>query len=418
MKRQAWIVMMVVAAGCGDNRVRQALVDPPADAPPTVDITPPVDAAPDAPTSVDAAPPVDAPPVDTFALCGKELTSLDDWEDCYRDRLCDVYVGCSIASPFSNLSDCINRLDAYTGGMISAQRRERARAIETFRARRDDAEFAQCLADTSRALCDTVLLDVACAKRFTGTIEDGAECYTDIECKSPGATCESSCTDACCPGTCRRKSKLGEACKAIDSCEPGLACNHTCKLGDIGASCVESADCDPDAWCHAGRCDHDLAEGDACTSLYQCGGETMCVGLSIRGSAAKCRRTSHVGDHCDVDCFGNLYCDGAGTCRDLPDLGDSCSPLTPCRGVDTICMSGRCELRAGVDDPCSANQLCRAGLFCTSELGATAATCAAPGGLHATCAAPSHCESYRCSGDPIKHGSCLDWPESCPLPAP
>ena len=409
MKRQACMVMMVVAVGCGDN-LRGPIPALPVDAAPSVDL-PPVDA----PPSVDAPPPVDAGPPNLADLCNTEPVTLDDWEDCYQKRLCDVYVGCSILSPFRDLADCVNRLDDYLGGRISAERREHKRAIEAGRASRNAPEFTQCLVETSRTLCNTVLLDVACAKRFTGTIPDGGDCYTDIECASPGATCESSCsTEACCLGTCRPRFKLNEACTAIDSCEPGLTCNNTCKLGDIGASCVESADCDPDAWCHAGRCEKDLAPGSPCTSLDQCGGETMCVGLSIRGSAAQCLRTSHVGDRCDVDCYGNLYCDGSGTCRDLPELDQSCSLFAPCRGVDTICSNGRCVLRAGIGAPCGGDQLCLPGLFCTSELGETPPMCAPRGGTGALCSDPSHCESYLCSGNAGAQGSCLAWPDTCP----
>jgi hypothetical protein len=342
--------------------------------------------------------------------------TLDDWERCYRKRWCEWRVGCLPMNSYLDVQECIDRSDDVEGVWLGAALREHKRAIEQGRASIDIAAFTRCLLDTSGALCNTASRSVACAKRFIGTISDGGDCYTDIECASPGATCESSCTDACCLGTCQPKLKLGDPCDLDFSCEPGLVCNQTCLSGDIGTPCRDFFDCDSNAWCNAGVCAADLAPGSACTSRSQCGGDTTCTGLSIIDSQpGQCLSISKPGDPCDLICYGNLYCDASGTCRDLPKLGDSCSGFTPCRGVDTVCSSnGQCVLRGDVGATCSVSQPCQPGLFCTSELNDPNPKCAARQAEGLPCTDPSHCESFLCSGNIVKPGVCLAWSDTCP----
>lgn len=416
MKLQACLVAMVVAAGCSA-----------ADSVGGHDITPvlpegpelPIDGGPIGPPPLDAPPgdaPGDAPSIDLTEICGAEPVTLEDWEDCYLKRWCDAVVGCSSMNPFRDVQECVARVDAWVGGRLGAERRERKRAVEQGRASLDVAAFAQCLADTSHAFCDTAQFSVACATRFHGMLGNGADCYTDIECSSPGATCESSCSDACCQGTCQPKLEQGQACRFYDSCEPGLVCHNTCRSGDIGTPCGSDRDCDSSAWCKAGTCVVDLAQGAACTGLSQCGGETTCVGLSIIDSRPGwCLRISHAGDPCDFACYGSLYCDASGTCRDLPELGQSCASFIPCRGVDTFCSNGQCVLLGDAGASCVSSQACRPGLFCGSDLNQPSPTCLAPGDTGQPCTDPAHCQSHLCSGTTGKAGVCLAWSDSCPL---
>lgn len=308
--------------------------------------------------------------------------------------------------------------DRIDDGRLAAEIRERQRVVEQGRALIDKAAFAQCLADTSGALCNTARFSVACASRFTGTIGDGGACYTNIECTSLGATCVSSCTDSCCPGTCQPKYELGQTCDLGDSCEPGRVCHHTCLSGDIGSTCASDRDCDSNAWCSAGTCRPDLPLGAECTRSLQCGGETSCIGLSINSSTpGHCLAISSPGDRCDYFCYGNLYCDASGTCRELPLPGQSCSGFVPCRGTDTVCHNGQCVLLGDIGADCSSLP-CMPGLFCTSELGDSKPTCVAPQQKGEPCAAPGHCESYRCSGTTDQPGLCLSWPDTCSLNVP
>lgn len=415
MKRLACIMVMVVAAGCGDNLSRGGNLSGDAGSP-----TNPADADADGPVDTPVDAPIDTPPPELIKLCDAEPVTLDDWESCYHKRWCEWVVGCRPMNKYSSVQECLAQSDAVEGGRLAAERREHKRAVSEKRASINIPAFTRCLVDTDKARCNTAQSSVACATRFTGTVGDGGSCYTDIECTSPGATCESTCADACCPGTCRPKFKLGETCDTFTSCGPGLQCDQTCFSGDIDTPCIDDGDCDPNAWCNAGRCKPDFAPGAACTTPLQCGGETSCIGLTIISSApGACLPISHAGDYCDYFCYGNLYCDASGTCRALRELGQSCSGSAPCGGVNTICHNGLCALRSDIGATCSTSSTCLPGLFCTSELNdpndPAPPRCALPGGTGAPCTAPSHCKSYLCSGNTNKPGFCQAWSDTCPL---
>lgn len=404
MKRSACMLVMI-AAGCQSNPPN--LVMPlPVDA----DVDGPVDSRIDA--GIDA--PIDGPPSTLAQICGAEPVTLDDWENCYLKRWCEWVVNCRTMNKYRDVQECIAQSNAFEGGRLAAERLERSRAVAAQRASLNVAAFTQCLQETSEARCNTAQSSVACATRFSGTIGDDGPCYTDIECTSPGATCQSTCTGACCLGTCHPKFKLGATCDTFTSCEPGLRCDGVCFSGDINTSCGDDGDCDPNAWCNAGVCAADFAPGAACTNPLQCGGETSCIGLSITTSApGHCLRISHAGDRCDYFCLGNLYCDGQGVCRDMRTLNQTCSGSAPCGGVDTICLNGVCVLRSNVGASCPSSAGCLPALFCTSELNDPAPVCTARRADGQPCAAPNHCESYICSGNTTTPGVCLPGNETC-----
>ena len=388
--------------------------DPPRDAsmPPDATTTPPPDGSP----PIDAPP--STPPPDLAQICGAQPVTLDDWEDCYRKRLCDAMVGCSEANPFLDVQECITRVDDLTSGHFDAERRERNRAVEQGRASVNGIRFAQCLLDLSHELCNVNGLNgLACATRFDGTVDDNASCNNDIDCRSPGAACAASCNsaDACCLGTCQPRRRLDQTCSFSSECEPGLECHGTCVSGDIGTGCTSDDDCDPGAFCNGTRCTADLAVNATCHRLTQCGGETTCVGLSVVDSRpGKCLRISHAGDACDSFCFGNLYCDASGTCRDLPIQGESCTASgSLCRGIDTFCNAGQCGLLRDLGSTCTGSQPCRPGSFCSSERGTSPATCVLPGVPGQPCRKPEHCESFLCSGSAGQLGVCNAWSDTC-----
>lgn len=373
----------------------------------------------DADSLIPTVPPDAPPPVrdeELVAACGELPVTLADWEDCYAKRTCEWEVGCVIQNAYRDVAECHARRDAVVGGRLSAERRERERAVEDGRAAVDPQQFARCLIATSGDRCNTALTEPACLTRYTGTIADGGACLTAVDCASPDATCESDCDDACCLGTCRPKAELGAACTEFDSCEPGLRCHRTCLAGDVGSACLNNRGCDSNAWCDpaAGVCKADFPEGAACTSILQCGGTASCVGLSITSSEpGRCQRVSRAGDECDGICYGNLICAGT-TCRKLPVLGEPCAGIGACGGVDAMCNGQQCVRRSEAGATCGA-QTCLPGLFCTSELGAPQPACAARGEVGDACADPAHCDSYLCSGSPGAIGACLPWEDACPI---
>jgi len=371
----------------------------------------------DAPVAVPDAP-VEA--TDLAVICGHAPVTLDDWEACYQQRVCEWQVGCQGGGAFRDVQDCIASGDAVSGGRLGAERRARERAVAAGTAAIDPEAFQRCLIGTSAVHCNTALFDENCLTRFTGTVGDGGTCSTDAECASRGAVCQSGCGDACCAGTCQPRPAEGEACPAYETCAPGLVCglplkgadHGICESGDLGAACRDDSDCDLDKWCDAtsGRCRATFPIGAECVSLLQCGDDASCVGTSISDTApGHCAQISRPGDPCDFMCYGNLYCSGSGRCRSLPVLGQSCSALTPCAGADVVCNSGLCVVRSDVGAVCSGDT-CLPGLFCTSALGDPHPTCAARRAAGATCNDPGQCESYACSGDEQQAGVC----QSCP----
>lgn len=348
--------------------------------------------------------------------CGAVPVTFDDWEHCYASRECDWEVNCVTLNTYEDVQDCIVNGNDFEGGRLAAELRGRRRAVAQGRASLNVEAFAQCILETSREYCNTARTSVACARRYTGAIADGADCYADVECASLGAHCVSSSSGACCTGTCTPRYKEGEPCDLYESCEPGLECHDVCKVGDVGSPCTNFQDCDQSNYCdtQAGVCKADLPVGSSCTDLLQCGGQATCVGLSIVDSApGRCERISAVGDPCDDYCYGNLTCGSSKTCEALPKLGASCGPLLPCSGVDATCKNGKCALRAGAGTTCADSQTCLAGLFCSSELGEPDPKCTTPRAPGEPCRKPTHCASYSCSGSDTQTGVCVAWKDAC-----
>jgi len=365
-------------------------------------------------------------PTDLATACGGTApVTLDDWENCYQRRKCEWEVGCVSLDEFRDVADCIASGDAAQGGQLTEERRARKRAVAQGRASLNVAAFTQCpAADRRGALRHGAVRPGVPDPVHTGTIADNQGCYTSLDCASPDAVCQTDCADACCLGTCHRKFREGEACDEFASCEPGLRCGlgsngFRCVNGNPGTSCETNGvfQCDFGTFCDPTtlKCTPTLAPGAECLRLPQCGGDYLCVGLSITASnPGHCLRISQPGDRCDGVgfCYGNLYC-ASNTCHSMPVLDQSCSASIPCAGANTICNSGRCVLRSNIGVSCSGDT-CLPGLFCTSELGDANGVCAARRPDGGACAAPTHCQSFLCSGDASTPGMCLPWKMTCP----
>lgn len=398
-------LLVVLATACGSS---------------SSNLGPTPDGPPDAPAEPDAGP-IDE---DTLVeICGSMPVTFDDWERCYRKRQCELEVNCRPLNTYRDEQECLELGDAFEGGRLSAELRERTRAVAQSQASINVEAFTRCLIETSSAHCNTASTNAFCATRFTGTIPDGGACLADVDCASPGAACKSDCRDACCAGTCEPKLREGESCPEIDSCEPGLRCpfnTDRCVSGDIDSPCTNDAQCDSNAWCdrQKGLCRPDFPLGSDCTNPLQCGGQASCIGVSVSTTnPGKCLRISEPGDKCDYFCYGNLACAG-GICRELPGLGEGCGGLTPCSGVNAVCSNGTCVQRGDVGTACSDREGCRAGLFCTSELQDPDPTCAARRVDDEPCTDPSHCNSHLCSGSSEQPGVCLPWSDTCPIVGP
>lgn len=382
-----------------------------------------VDAAQDvgADAGQDAGPDAHEPALAELAtLCGAVPVTFDDWERCWHRRWCQWSVGCP-QNHFADVQDCVDNSD-WTGEVTKA-RRQRRRAVEQGRATIDVAAFARCLVATSPALCDTAYVDPSCARRYVGTVPAGGDCYADVECASARGACVRDCVGACCKGTCRAAFKVGEACDTYTSCEPGLQCNRgRCVAGDVGGPCTDVGDCDPGAWCDLkeGICKPSLAPHAVCTSVLQCGGETVCAGIGgpggiIGSPEGRCLPVTKEGDPCVESCLGNLACLPSGPadrlCQYRPRLGQPCD-LHSCRGAGVFCTNGVCAKLEDEGKPCT--RFCQFGAFCTSELGDPNPTCVRPRADGMACTEPWQCASFLCSGKPAQPGQCLPWLDRCP----
>jgi hypothetical protein len=368
---------------------------------------------------------------DLAQLCGSIPATFDEWETCYRRRLCEWALHCDPLGRFSTVQECIQLIDATTGGQFGAEIAERRRAVSDERAFIDVGAFAQCLRETDPSRCKTAKFNVDCANRYGGTVADGAECYADVECASAGfpelvfdrrsgAWCERDCEEACCAGTCRRAGTEGATCSGSSWCEPDLRCSidARCLSGDLGTYCRQNNDCDRGLWCNqtaplrAGTCAATLAAGAACSNHFQCPGDTLCIAPTV-GAQAHCVRTDRPGDACNGDCFGKMYCELNGTsgqCRALRKVNETCGDVARCDSVATVCLRGLCVRRVGAGQSC-ATAICLPGLFCSSEIGAPVATCLEPQATDARCTDDAQCASFACG----PQNRCLAGSDSCPL---
>lgn len=402
-----WIVLAVVAAACGQPTPSLVGDDVAGD-----------DAGVDPDAGIDDGPPADIPDAPPPAVaCGTNPTTPEEWEACYLQHWCEMLVHCDEWNLYRSVEECVANYDAVSGGKVAFDNAERRRAIAAGRATLDVPSFTQCLAELSPARCSTAATAPSCKLRYRGTIPDQGACYTDAECRSPGARCEpQECGNSCCMGTCVPRKKLGEDCGDFDACEPGIVCSivsRKCVIGDINAACGSLYDCDANAWCGTGTCRADLTAGQTCNSILQCGGETSCVGLMrMPVGQATCRKVTAAGDPCDWFCMGNFYCSlpatGLGVCKPLPAHNQACDALLPCVGQNEWCDQGTCVTRDAVGQACSEGT-CLPGLFCTSQLGAGSPVCSARLPVGATCNRAAQCQSFICGG-----GQCQPLQTSCP----
>lgn len=437
----AWClaVLVTASAACSSSQVQQPLTG---DANPGGGEDTGIDAGIDAPrdggpgtpidggtgTPIDAGVMPDAPPPEPgelAAMCGTEPSTPDQWERCRVKRYCETLVHCSERNLYTDASECIQLFNAVNNGDIGFDAFENKRSVTAGRASLDVAAFTQCLRDFSTGSCNTAATSPSCATRYVGTIADGQPCFSNAECRSPGASCTPrDCGDSCCTGTCTPLPKLGEPChELVGGCEPGLVCNvgsKRCVVGDAGSQCDDRTACDAGNWCNNGLCAPDLPEGAVCDSPLQCGGETSCVGKFTRNTTPRCLHLTSEGDACDGVCFGNLLCVGAngtvlGACRPLPGLNENCDPSVGCVGRNHRCRSdGNCVQRTGLNMPCKDGE-CLPGLFCTDQLSPTNPVCRA---LFADgdmgCTQDAQCQSHICSGSPSAAGQCLPSRSTCP----
>jgi hypothetical protein len=212
-----------------------------------------------------------------------------------------------------------------------------------------DSALSSCASAIQAAGCDANLAEItACA--FTGSLAAGAACSDATECQSGSCniTLEMGGSQSTC-GTCTKAVAVGQPCGMTGvSCAVGSECDEpgatggTCKtitFGGPGASCeMPNQECASGSNCvfstDSATCTALVGMGASCLDSAQCQSPLGCP-------AGKCAPRSQAGGPCssDGDCTSGLACDDATKkCASVTwvSAGGSCSALT-------LCLVGDCS---------------------------------------------------------------------------
>jgi hypothetical protein len=320
----------------------------------------------------------------------------------------------------------------YDSGLAPALA-EAKRAIASGRVKYDGGKAKSCLDQLTfnTSTCwgpgarpATALLQIRpadCLLVFSGTLADGAACYSDPDCLS--YSCSHS--NAACPGKCDPTRQLGADC-STGSCVPGLVCLQAasgppkcgppggagaactydeecqsglpCALGKCGggaaqnATCSHHQDCGAGLWCSSGTCQAQVDAGAPCTatgrylnsfSSPQCKGNQECVGPSVDANgnvvSGKCATPQDVGGPCVRPASGNadptidgcmalLVCDPSSSkCVMAPKAGSACLE-GQCDPASAYCTGGSCAAQVDDGQPCTSSSQCHASSRCDFNL--------------------------------------------------
>jgi hypothetical protein len=221
----------------------------------------------------------------------------------------------------------------------------------------------QCARDARAATCEDLLgrNSPESCRTVAGTLEDGAVCGHDAQCKNK--LCRVAKDSTC--GACSSLGAAGAACERAEDCDNGLTCvdSKCIAYGKTGHACSATQPCLPTLACNNGVCAAPLAAGGACTFKL---GENPC-------DAAK-----------------GLYCH---------------PKSNVCAAIETAAAGGTCELSLEKITACTAGSQCKI------AKGSTTGPCVAPAADGASCndengpkcIAPARCTGGVCTiADPAK----------------
>ncbi len=210
-----------------------------------------------------------------------------------------------------------------------------------------------CADAIAGASCDDVLgrnLPAEC-KPTPGTLEDGAACGVDAQCKSTHCAKKG---EVC--GVCAAPVAAGGTCVVSEDCEDGLGCAATkcVALAGQGATCDDATPCKPTLTCFMGKCSTPAGAGEACDPVAQncdrlqglgCSGASVCQKLKLAGPGEVCGKSG--GDL--IICSGNGTCKdpggGSGTCLAAAKDGQACDEMAGPKCLSqAMCSNGVCTL--------------------------------------------------------------------------
>lgn len=294
---------------------------------------------------------------------GSDGLSLEDYSSHLLAAHCENQVACGASES----------VESCAAGIVARQQLEQS--VAAGRIVYDPAQAQSCVDALAVLTCDTndkawLSGPAACRGVFEGTVADGGECFTGLECLSQACSVP-DCGLACCVGTCAPTEVPGAV---------GQPCGN--------GRCVD------DAYCSGGTCRAFIPAGGACTASYYCASGLGCVGAVCadfpeRGEPCPQQVCSGSGDRCDTqtcvprlgfggvcsvarDCQDPLYCASDRHCRAPATAGQTCSLTIPC-AAGAYCAAGNtcatvledgqactrdAQCRSDYCDPFAGNQAC------------------------------------------------------------
>lgn len=227
--------------------------------------------------------------------------------------------------------------------------------------------YLQCATDVKTASCEDVAgrSPPESCRTVAGTLEDGAVCGHDSQCK--GRLCRKTSGNAC--GACSTLGSAGAPCEGDDECDDGLKCHQKkcIAYGKAGDPCSASQPCLPTLGCNEGRCAPPLGPGAPCkyvpnenpcdfSQLYYCHPKDgVCAKVELAPPGGACEVSLEkitgcsAGSTCRIPGDSSL---GQGTCEAAAADGAPCDDekgprcLSPARciaGVCTIVDAATCK---------------------------------------------------------------------------
>lgn len=283
--------------------------------------------------------------------------------------------------------DCVERTQkSLENGELSTLEQ----AIADGKVKYDGGKVQACLNEIAQSGC-AFFTDrdiAACVAAVDGTVDQGGDCSSGSECKSP-YFCQAS---GACPGTCAPRLGAGEACEADGNCQDGLVCREDTGVcaqpAAAGQSCegASGPPCSPGMLCVGqnqqtgapGTCqtqaelfvtdlggDCNPLTGPLCKSGLSCGVESA----SASGAVFKCMEPS-TGSSCVLAfpdmCPGEQYCDAPdqefqGTCTALPGDGEPCADTAAECAAYARCENGTCRSLKDNGGSCQTADSCYSG---------------------------------------------------------
>ncbi len=292
-----------------------------------------------------------------------------------------------------------------------------AAAAREGKVRYDGVAAARCIARLATT-CDVQhRIGELCADVFTGTVATDGACQRHEECANNGWCDRGQATAMnACPGACKPRKRVGEACAVSDECMPSAAgqraecfpdatgtarcirtvtgapgaegqpCGHI-----VGSSGSQDIQCASGLACVAamsslsGTCVRPAAAGAACGDTVACAEGSACTATTtMRCTALAVRRAA--GERCNMaalelcDPYARLVC-RSGVCAAIGDgtLNSMCGNMAVPAGsqcnAGLYCASARCVARKADGEACVSDVECRSDACSRETRTCAARTC-------------------------------------------